>query len=396
MFYCVYCLHGFIREDLLLDHEPLCAKHGPQKIKLPDEEHNILQYKDVQKQLKVPFVIYADFESILVPCHQDNLDPNVSSTIKTQQHKPCGFCYTIVSTVENYCKPPVVYRGEDCVDKFLECLLADEQVISEVLKHVEPMIISAEQEQDFQEASLCHICNEELGADRVRDHDHLTGLYRGSAHNQCNLNYKFTGKIPIVLHNLRGYDSHLIMQGLGKLKDRKISCIPNNTEKYISFSVGNLEFIDSLQFMNASLEGLVSNLAKEGHDKFRVLKKYIDHDKVPHLLRKGVYPYEYVDSFQKFNEAGLPPQQAFFSSLRGEGISEADYDHAQEVYRAFNCQNFGDYHDLYLKSDVLLLADVFENFRDLCLEFYELDPCHFYTSPGTFLASLFENDWYRT
>ena len=120
------------------------------------------------------------------------------------------------------------------------------------------MVITEQQEQEFQAATQCHICNSELGADRVRDHDHLTGAYRGAAHNDCNLNYKFTGKIPVVLHNLRGYDSHLIMQGLGKLKGEQISCIPNNTEKYISFSVGNLVFIDSLQFLNSSLEKLVN------------------------------------------------------------------------------------------------------------------------------------------
>jgi hypothetical protein len=170
-------------------------------------------------------------------------------------------------------------------------------VISEVLKHVEPMVISSEQEQAFQEASVCHICKLDLGADRVRDHDHLTGEYRGAAHNECNLNYKFTGKIPVVLHNLRGYDSHLIMQGLGKLKDRKITCIPNNTEKYISFSVGDLEFIDSLQFMNASLEGFVSNLAKEGDGKFHVLKKIHRSRQSTVFVEKGSLPLRVCRQF---------------------------------------------------------------------------------------------------
>ena len=105
------------------------------------------------------------------------------------------------------------------------------------------MTINADQDRQFQAATDCHICGEVLGADRVRDHCHLTGAYRGAAH-ECNINYKFTGKIPVVLHNLRGYDSHLIMQSLGKLKSEKISCIPNSTEKYISFTVGNLVFID--------------------------------------------------------------------------------------------------------------------------------------------------------
>ena len=147
-------------------------------------------------------------------------------------------------------------------------------------------------------------------------------------------------------------------------------------------TVGDLVFIDSLQFMNASLEKLVSNLAKEGDGKFHVLKKYTPVEKVPLLLRKGVYPYEYVDSFQKFQQTNLPPIEAFFSTLRNEGISVENYVHAQTIFAEFQCQSLGDYHDLYMKSDVLLLADVFQNVRDICLNYYQLDPAHFYTSPG--------------
>ncbi|XP_048590202.1 uncharacterized protein LOC125573620 [Nematostella vectensis] len=162
------------------------------------------------------------------------------------------------------------------------------------------------------------------------------------------------------------------MQGLGKIKDTPIYCIPNNIEKYISFSLGKLDFIDSLQFMNASLDRLVSNLAKEGRDKE-------GRDKVPLLLRKGVYPYDYMDKFQ---ELQLPPKEAFYSKLKEEPISDEDYEHAQTVFAAFQHQNLGDFHDLYLLSDVLLLADVFENFRSICLSYYQLDPAHFFTSPS--------------
>ena len=96
--------------------------------------------------------------------------------------------------------------------------------------------------------------------------------YLGAAHNECNLNFSFTGRIPVILHNLRGY----------------------NTEKYISFSIDNLDFIDSLQFMNVSLDKLVFNVTKDCSDKFPILKQQIDSDKIP-LLRKGVYPYDYMD-----------------------------------------------------------------------------------------------------
>ena len=382
MYYCRYCLHGFIREDLLQDHEPNCSQHGPQRIELPDEENSSLYFKDYHKQLKVPFAIYADFESLTAKIDSVQPNPEKSSTEKYQHHQPCGFSYIVISDHEKYSKPPIVYRGEDAVDKFLECLQEEQKYIQEKLDFIEPMRIEREEEQAFQHAVSCHICGFELGADRVRDHCHLTGKYRGAAHNDCNLNYSFLGRIPVILHNLRGYDSHLIMQGLGKLKDQKINCIPNNTEKYISFSIDNLDFIDSLQFMNASLEKLVSNLAKDGANKFPILQKYIDSDKVPLLLRKGVYPYDHMDHVERFEESTLPPKESFYNVLNDEHISDEDYTHATSVFNSFTCQNMGDYHDLYLMSDVLLLADVFENFRSVCLKAYNLDPCHFYTSPG--------------
>ena len=100
------------------------------------------------------------------------------------------------------------------------------------------------------------------------------------------------------------------------------------------------------------------------------------------LLQKGVYPYEYMDSFDRFKETELPPIGKFYSSLSDESISKKDYQHAQEVWKTFNCENLGDYHDLYLKTDVTLLADVFQTFRRTCMNAYKLDPLNYYTAPG--------------
>ena len=100
------------------------------------------------------------------------------------------------------------------------------------------------------------------------------------------------------------------------------------------------------------------------------------------LLRKGNYSYEYVDSWEKFNETSLPDKKAFYSELNKEGITDEDYAHAQKVWKVFEIKNLGEYHDLYVQSDTLLLADVFENFRDKCIEIYELDPAHFLSAPG--------------
>jgi hypothetical protein len=98
----------------------------------------------------------------------------------------------------------------------------------------------------------------------ARDHCHVTGKFRGAAHNECNINYKYTGRIPVIIHNARGYDTHLIMQAIGKIQGKQLKCIPNNMEKYILFSLGCMDFIDSFQFMSSLLEKLVENLAKEG------------------------------------------------------------------------------------------------------------------------------------
>ena len=108
------------------------------------------------------------------------------------------------------------------------------------------------------------------------------------------------------------------------------------------------------------------------------------------LLRKGVYPYEYMDSWERFNETSLPDKKAFYSELNLEDITDKDYAHAQKVFEEFKLKNLGDYHDLYVQSDTLLLADVFENFRNKCIEIYELDSAHFLSAPGLSMASLFK------
>ena len=100
------------------------------------------------------------------------------------------------------------------------------------------------------------------------------------------------------------------------------------------------------------------------------------------LLRKGVYPYEYMDNWERFNEVVFPDKKAFYSNLNIEGTTDVDYRHANSVFKELKMINLGDYRDLYVKSDTVLLADVFENFRNMCMKIYELDPSHFLTAPG--------------
>ena len=191
-------------------------------------------------------------------------------------------------------------------------------------------------------------------------------------------------KIPVVFHNLRGYDGHFIMQNIGKIVNEKgnlkIGAIPNNMEKYIGFTLGDhLTFIDSFQFMSSSLDKLVSNLPKE---KLRYTSSVFEGRKLELMSKKGVYPYDFMDDYSKFYNESLPSKERFYNILNDKHITDEEYEHAKEVWKAFNLKDMGEYHDLYLVSDVLLLTDVFENFRSHCLNYYKLDPCHYFTSSG--------------
>lgn len=134
-------------------------------------------------------------------------------------------------------------------------------------------------------------------------------------------------------------------------------------EKYVSVSIGRLRFIDSFGFEPSSLETSVDNLAQNGLQSFAYFQSEIkEHTDI--LLRKGVYPYEYMDSWEKFNETQFPLLQKFYSSVKKEHISDEDYAHPKHVFEIFKVKSLGEYHDLYLKTDVLLLADVFEQFKN--------------------------------
>lgn len=268
--------------------------------------------------------------------------------------------------------------------------------------------LSKEEFVIFKEAKECCICKKEFLSEirKVRDHDHFTGEYRGVAHSKCNLecnNKNFF--IPVIFHNLKGYDAHFIINAFDKYsKNREklnIKCIPNSGEKYISFTIGKLRFIDSMAFLLSSLDKLVkSNLDEDENAKdiekeiMKVINniknkfnnitdefKDLTDEQLYLITRKGVYPYDYADDYKKFN-LPVPTKKHFYNKLNDENISEKEYEHVKKVCEELNIKNFGEYHDLYLKTDVLLLADVFENFRKVSQEKYQLDPVYYYTLPG--------------
>ena len=365
------------------------------------EKGEQVYFKNHHKQLPVPFVIYADFEALtekIQGCQPNNEN---SYTEAYQKHTDCGYGYKVVCCYDDkYSKPVQIHRGENAVHKFMENMLEEVNWCkSKIKKHFnKPLKMTMENEIDFKKAIKCHICDQQYTDKdiRVRDHCHITGKFRGSAHQDCNLKLRIKPdniKIPVIFHNLRGYDSHFIMQQIGEITKKhayknkrgeechmNINCIPNNMEKYLAFMLGNhLVFLDSFQFMSSSLDNLIKNLPDEA---FKYTKQEFKKEQFNLMKQKGIYPYDHMDSFDRFNETKLPVQQDFYSILNNEHISDEQYKHAQNVWDTFNLKTMGDYHDLYLKSDILLLADVFENFRKTCLQYYKLDPCHYFTSPG--------------
>ena len=396
---CLNCFNTFNSPEQLEKHKGYCYNNECVKINMPPEG-TYLNFKNFANSEKEPFTIYADFESLIKPLYNCKPDPNQSYTHKYQKHEPISFTYYIKSfnesVYESRKRSYIQENPEDphAMDTFILWLEEDVRKIAELGN--KEMIITNEEEEQFNNALECWICKGFLGDDKVRDHCHYTGRYRGAAHNRCNLKYRKPNNISVFFHNLAGYDSHLFIKRLN-ITEGNIDCIPNNEEKYISISKTikagtytnkkgdekdkffKIVFKDSLKFMSSSLGTLVNNLPK---DAFKNLDKYYTSEQTELLKQKGHYPYEYMDSVEKFKDKKPPPRKAFYSKLSGRGITEKDYKHVLNVWNSFNMETMKDYHNLYNDSDDLLLADVFENFRDICLKIYGLDPVHYFTAPG--------------
>ena len=314
---------------------------------MPKKGENILKFNNFHKQFPVTFVIYADFEAItkkVQGCKQSEemeKDKDTRSyTEAYQTHEDCGYGYNVVCCYKKkYSKPIQTYRGENAVYKFMEKMLEEVEYCKVVVKKRfnKPLVMTEDDETHFKLMDKCHFCgNKYTEKDmRVRDHCHITGKFRGSAHQECNLKLRIKPeeiKVPVIFHNLRGYDSHFIMQQIGEIakkhaytnkkgekQDLDINAIPNNMEKYMAFMLRkHLTFIDSFQFMSSSLDKLVSNLPKEA---FKYTSEEFTGKKLSLMSQKGVYPYDFMDSFEKFDQTELPTKEQFYSTLNDQHIT---------------------------------------------------------------------------
>ena len=248
-------------------------------------------------------------------------------TSKYQDHVSCSFAYKLVCVNDKFSKDIVLYRGKIAVFKFIQCIFGEYSYCKDVMKkHFNKRLVMTA-EQKFERINICWICDKliNIGDNKVRDHCHVTGKYRGAAHWSCNINLKISRKLVVIFQNLKGYDSHLIFKVLSKF-NCSVSVVPNGLEKYMSFTQGkNIVFIHSMLFLNSSLDKLVGNL---GSEDFKYLSEVFSREKLELIKKKDVYSYEYFDSFEKFKESRLPDIDCFFSSLKDCGISEKEYQRA--------------------------------------------------------------------
>ena len=225
-------------------------------------------------------MVYADFDSIQKPVDEDvDITQGVevcgeSSSHVFQEHITCSFAYQVVSSVDpNFLRPLAMHTGEDAAEKFVRDLQQEaKQLFDGFIATPKPMLLTATDLRSFNISSICHICTELLGDDKVRDDCHIVRSYCGAAHSECYQMYRISTsgwKLPVVIHNLRGYDGHLIVTAMMN-EFGKVRVIPQNMEKYLYLTVGQLKCIDSYQFTPQDLNGLVKTLAG---DEFRYLKE---------------------------------------------------------------------------------------------------------------------------
>ena len=383
-FVCQFCLHPFHKEDTMNNHLDMCSRHKPQQVVYPEPGKNILKFEKYHFQFEVPFTMYADFESFL----QKNDD-------QSDTHVPSGFCVVTTSLFEDHDYQLFCYTGENVMDEFFAHMQREEQRIRSILSADKPMNdLTPEEQIKYNASTVCVSCNREFTADRrkIHHHCHVTGKYLAPVCQVCNLKLKYRKSnehffVPCFFHNNSAYDSHMIIKYLHN-RNAKITVIPNNTEKFIGFQIDGIRFLDSFKFLPSSLDNLVQNLHNDGTEPFRYTRRTFG-DSDPKIFQKGIYPYEYMADREVFKETCLPPKEAFYSKLKMAGITDEEYEHAQQMWTRYNCRTMEDYTTLYVKLDTVLLADVFEQFRRLAFKQYELDPAHCWTLAGyTWEAAL--------
>lgn len=369
-FSCYNCgISYFTSKKALKRHIDACAKDG-ESLNYTLPEKKFIKFENYQNQFYCPFVIYADFESILKKTDK----PSTTQTSFEKEHTPIAFALkTICRENETYSSDLITYVGTDSDVQFINYLNNELKRIEALMKVNIPLkCFTAPKNQN------CFICSISFTPDDqvVKDHNHLNGEFRGYTHSACNLKFtKLSTSVPVIFHNLEGYDIHLFIDALAK-KATNLNVIPKSKEKYLAVSAKlqhrklTLKFLDSLHFFGGSLASNASKLSSFKYSTDSMLRS------------KQFFPYSFLNSFEALSASSqeIFQRQSWYNDLDGSYASDNEINHARHIFETYNCQTLQDYMLIYLKTDVLLLADIFEHFRFLAMETYTLDPACYFTT----------------
>ena len=379
-FICRRCLSSYTSENMLIKHKQKCGDDNITSIKTSNESH--LHWRKHFHKNPLYFRIYADFEA-------DNEKDNTcigNKTTNIYKQNPVLNGYRIVSELEDVLKSDYYQSplGYDNVDWFVDEVIRLENKMAFYFKNTnKDIIMTPEDEQDYKNNNICRFCEKIIECDKVRDHCHLTSSYRGPAHNTCNINVtqKQSNFIPFIFHNFSNYDCHMFFKKLVDKKNDKVKfdIIPKTNEEYISVTYGCIRFIDSYRFLSSGFDSLVKNLDE---DDFRIMKKEFP-DKWQYLNKKLAYPYEYFNSIDDYKKlVDNLENKDFFSKLKNKCPDDKEIDRTREIIKIFNIKNGKELTELYLKSDVILLADVFEKFIKISVEEYGINRLYCVSLPS--------------
>ena len=405
---CLQCDYKCSAEHVLEEHKLICTT-DPDESALPIEvfpKEDYYSYNNWKFKNRLPIVIYADFESL-----NEILIPNDKNRIYRQHAIAVGI-YTHSDYPEIYTSNYVQYYGVDVIDEFTKYIINRHFYFKDKLKTIMPLVMKEGEEEAFIVAEICHYCNRVLNGDRVRDHDHFNGNYRGAAHAKCNLNASKPTFVPMFFHNGGKYDIHLFFTKLITIcKEKKIyfNILPCDEQTYFSVQIGCIKILDSIRFLPKSLEDLAGQLSIDDCPIVKEqLGSIIPFHTAPNKkgvletkLKKGVFPYEYVrghnweEIVSILNRKELPTRDDFFSRIKVSSIklsdnmisrkekeSKSNYDRFRSNWEAYECDNLKDYMMKYLHLDVCILVDVFERFRKISLSHNGVDPCWVISTPG--------------
>ena len=379
-FICRRCLNSYTCENALINHKEKCGDDNICTIRTSNESH--LFWKKHFHKNPLHFRIIADFEA------DNEIDgSNVGDkTINIYKQKPVLNGYYIISELNDvlksgYYESPL---GYDNVDWFVKEVIKLEKKMAFYFKETKKdIIMEQEDEEDYRNNNICRFCEKNIETNKVRDHCHLTGKYRGPAHNTCNINVKQKDSnfIPFAFHNFSNYDCHMFFKRMVDLKKDKVKfkIIPKTNEEYITVKYGCIRFIDSYRFLSESLDKLVKNLDE---NDFKILKKEFP-DKWQYLNKKLAYPYQYFNSIDDYKKPVIDlKKEDFFSKLKNGYPDDDEIERTREIIKLFNIKDGEELTKLYCKSDVILLVDVFEKFVKVSTEEYKIIPLYCVNLPG--------------